>query len=235
MKTIVMFILVLLVTLNAAAQVAPVAQLNCCRCLDGPASSLNLNTGQASPADQLWTVNGVAATTSASPNGNWLTSIPTGWIEPAVSSAGPFRYKTSFIVPNCTIPMAVSLSGRFAADNNGVVTLDGTTVLASCTGNNCFSSSGGAPFTFNVPSIAPGFHTLQVDVNNLNGVTGLSVQATLRAVLPPMRALSRHRLVRWRQLPDRPSANRHERVYLQQQLLLHAGIWKSMPAAWKLV
>lgn len=181
MKRIVLSILVLLLTWNAAAQVAPVAQLKCCRCLDGPASSLNLNTGQASPTDQLWTVNGVAATTSTSPNGNWLTSIPTGWIEPAVASVGTFRYKASFIIPSCTIPMAVSLSGRFAADNNGVVTLDGT-VIASCTGNNCFSSSGGAPFTFNVPSIAPGFHTLQVDVNNLNSVTGVSVQATLRAV-----------------------------------------------------
>jgi hypothetical protein len=182
MKKIVMSVLAALMTWNAMAQVAPVLQLHCCKCFDGPASSLNISTGQASPTDQLWTVNGVAATTSASPNSNWLTSIPTGWIEPAVSSGVAFRYKTSFIVPNCTIPMAVSLTGKFAADNNGVVTLDGTTPIASCTGNNCFSSSGGAPFSFNVPSIAPGFHTLQVDVTNLSGVTGMSVQATLRAV-----------------------------------------------------
>jgi hypothetical protein len=69
--------------------------------------------------------NGVPKTNSPV-NGNWATTFPTGWIEPAtVQSNTTFTYKLVFNMPNCTIPMAVRLDGKYAADNSAVAYLDG--------------------------------------------------------------------------------------------------------------
>jgi hypothetical protein len=173
---------ILTVALLAGSAPAQTVSMPCCKCL-GTAPDLvrDISTGQTSPNDLLWTVNNGVPKTSNPVNGNWATTFPTGWIEPAtVQSNTTYTYKLVFNVPNCTIPMGVRLDGKYAADNSAVASLDGGPI-ASCAGPDCFSSSGGqAPVSFSVTSISPGTHVLQFDVTNGGGISGLIVKATLK-------------------------------------------------------
>lgn len=170
----------------------PSSSLPCCTCL-GEMPTLDLSTGQTSPVDSLWTVNNTSAYTTP-PHPSWITGLSSAkWIQPVASPlpgnipAGISSYRLRFNVPDCTIPMSVSLDGKMAADNKAKVYLDGN-VIASCNGPDCFSTSGGqAPVAFNVATVQAGTHLLQVDVTNYASTfgsdtpSGLLVSATLLA------------------------------------------------------
>lgn len=157
--------------------------LPCCKCL-GDVVTLDLGTGQGSLIDPLWKVNGVPAYTTPPYPGWAATLTPARWIQPVASPtpsssvpAGVYKYAVQFNVPKCTIPMEVRLDGNFAADNSAKVFMDGT-LVASCSVNACFKAPT-APVSFSVPSISPGTHTLEIEVKNDSGPSGLVVNAQL--------------------------------------------------------
>ena len=160
----------------------------CCKCL-GETTSVDLSTGQSSPIDSKWQLNGGNAYTTP-PYPGWITTLtPAKWIQPVASpTPSPtapantvFKYTLQFTVPKCTIPRDVRLQGSFAADNSAKVFLDGNPI-ASCAGPKCFaatSAGGQAPVALNA-SISPGNHTLEIQVSNLSGPSGLIVNAQLK-------------------------------------------------------
>lgn len=173
----------ILALLAGPVQAEPRRSLACCNCLGEADASLDLSTGQSGPNDPLWNVdNGIAYQTP--PYTNWLTTLnPAQWIQPVASPTpstsiplGVFHYKLQFYIPNCVIPMTVHLTGSFAADNSGTVSLDGN-ALASCSSGSCFYLA----MWFGVATLAPGFHVLQVDVTNnvARSASGLIVSAHL--------------------------------------------------------
>ncbi|HEV2706240.1 MAG TPA: hypothetical protein VGV59_09975 [Pyrinomonadaceae bacterium] len=161
--------------------------IQCCECL-GQATTLDLSTGQSSPADTLWTVNGGTVYTTT-PVAGWLTLPPAGWIQPVASQtpsvnipAGLYTYIARFNVPKCTIPFSeVRLDGQFAADNSAQLFFDSVSVPgASCAGPTCFKSPQ-APVSFSITNITPGTHTLEVRVRNDEVYSGLLLKAQLTA------------------------------------------------------
>lgn len=158
-----------------------IPSLPCCECL-GKVTTLNLSTGQNSPIDQLWKVNGGNAYTTP-PYPGWATNLgPANWIQPVASPTpaanvpvGTFKYTVQFNVPKCAIPSDVQLQGKFAADNGAKVTLDGNPVT-SCPTPYCFKAPG-QPLS--ATGIGPGTHTLSFDVKNEGGPSGLIVNAIL--------------------------------------------------------
>jgi hypothetical protein len=153
--------------------------------------AFDVSTGQGSPTDPLWKVNGGNAYTTTT-LGAWLSLNPAKWIQaknspnPA-SVPGPnpiYKYTVKFVVPNCPNGH-VELHGFFAADNSGTALLDGNNVPgASCSGPTCFNTSQ-APVPINIALVTPGTHTLEIDVkNNSYGYSGLIVNAKLTTVCP---------------------------------------------------
>ncbi len=152
----------------------------CCKCL-GEASTVNVSTGQGGPIDPFWKVNGGSAYTTP-PYPGWMSLPPAQWIQPVASPlpspsvpATTFKYTLKFTVPQCTIPMDASLIGSFAADNNAKVFFDGKPVT-TCPGPRCFTVAT----PLNIPSIGPGTHTLEIQVGNEGGPSGLLVNAQLK-------------------------------------------------------
>jgi hypothetical protein len=163
--------------------VPPVAtpSLPCCECL-GNATTLDLSTGQGSPIDPLWSVNGSSAFTT--PRISFWIALPGAqWIQPVASPlpsnnvpAGVYKYTVRFNIPKCTIPSDVRLDGKFSADNGGNAFLDNMPV-GSCPGPLCLT--GSVPLTVNSAWLTPGNHTLEIDVTNKELWSGLVVNAKL--------------------------------------------------------
>lgn len=173
MRKINLAIFALVMTITATAQ-TPVA-VTCCNCL-GDSATFNLSTGQGSPVDSNWTVNGNPAY-ATSPSTAW--TIPGAWIQsvnastPQATAAGVYRYSIQFTTPDCIIPMTARLDGTLGADNSATVYLDGTTLLASCSSGQCFQ---GAALPFSQSSLSVGGHTLDVVVtNNASSIGGPTV------------------------------------------------------------
>lgn len=150
------------------------------------AYTLNLSTGQGNgPGDAIWTVNNGTAFITP-PVSAWTTLPSAQWIQPVASPvpssaipSGVFGYETEFTVPNCPFGH-VELTGTFAADNDAAAFLDGTPIAGASCGSNCFTT----PVSINVPSVAPGLHTLQITVTNQSSWSGLIVNAQVRTVCP---------------------------------------------------
>jgi len=166
--------------------VPPPPTLGCCECL-GRTVQLDLSTGQGSGAvDPLWKVNGGPAYVTP-PVSSWIALNPAKWIQPVASPtpspsvpAGIYKYTVRFNVQKCTIPAEVRLDGKFAADNSAKAFLDGSPIAgASCPGPVCFAPPQ-APVNLTVPSLSPGLHTLEIDVKNDEGYSGLIVNAQLK-------------------------------------------------------
>ncbi len=159
-----------------------VISVPCCKCL-GEASVVNVSTGQGAPIDPFWKMNGGNAYTTP-PYPGWMSLPPARWIQPVASPlpspSAPantvFKYTLQFTVPRCTIPRDVSLTGSFAADNNAKVFFDNNPII-TCPGPSCFK----AATPLNIPSIAAGTHTLEIQVGNNSGPSGLLVNAQLKA------------------------------------------------------
>lgn len=159
-----------------------VPSLACCECL-GKVVTLDLSTGQGGPQDPLWLMNGGPAYTTP-PYPGWITTIAARWIQPAASPLpsanippGAYRYTVRFNVPKCTIPMNVRLDGRYAADNSAQVLVDGNPVT-SCPPSYCFKAPV-APVPFSATIATPGVHTLEINVRNEGGPSGLVANVQL--------------------------------------------------------
>ena len=93
-----------------------------------------------------------------------------------------YKYATKFIVPKkCT--SGAELNAQFAADNSATVFLDGNPIATTPCLNTCFKSSQ-APVSLSIPSIPAGPHTLEIDVVNNEGPSGLIVKAKLTRKCP---------------------------------------------------
>jgi hypothetical protein len=155
--------------------------IGCCECV-GKTTTLNISTGQGSPIDPLWQVNGGPSYTTP-PYPGWATTLgPAKWIQPVGSPTpspnlpvGSFKYTVQFNVPKCTIPSDVRVDGTFAADNGASILLDGNPVT-SCPMPYCFKAPG-QPLS--IAGITPGSHTLTFEVKNEGGPSGLIVNAIL--------------------------------------------------------
>ena len=161
---------------------ARVVEIPCCTCVDGRVTTTPLSTGAAA-----WTVSGpgisgtvpvVAASHSA-----WASVAPAAWVGPsAAPTGGTYVYKIVFRVPDCVIGGKVTISGRFAADNSAVLSVNGAPVFASQgTWDYGFQAGSITPFS---KTLTPGIHTLEVRVYNTSDVTGLAVQANVVTVCP---------------------------------------------------
>jgi hypothetical protein len=161
-----------------------VQTLGCCECV-GQVVSLNVSTGQGSGStDPFWLVNTLAAYVTAPVIGAWVTSPPAQWIQPLASPLpstnvppGVYKYKLKFNVLNCTIPIQYRLEGCFAADNSVIVKLDNVPKYTCSTGS-CFGTCISP--TISLGSLSPTTHTLEFDVTNNEGPSGLIVNAQIK-------------------------------------------------------
>jgi hypothetical protein len=158
-----------------------------------PGTGLN---GTAVIADPLWKFNNATAyiiTNMGTMSYFWIVMPPARWIQkvnypkPAGAQPGKYKFTITFNVPNCP-DGRVRLTGSFAADNNAKAYLDGTPIPgASCAGPNCFKAPD-APISLNgAPVIAPGQHTLLIEVGNTGSAPsyfGLIVNAKLTRSCP---------------------------------------------------
>src|SRR5207302_4013146 len=105
---------------------------------------------------------------------------PAQWVSTSASlgngSAGTVDYELPFVVPNCTVPQTVTLTGSFGADNNVDVILKNittgtTTTIGHCSGNYCFNSSHQALPALTATTVS-GPNKLIVRVNNIGGPSG---------------------------------------------------------------
>jgi hypothetical protein len=156
------------------------------------AYTLDISTGQGGGAtDPLWTVDGGAAYITP-PTAGWIGLPPAQWLQPVASptpswvAAKTYSYVTTFNFKTCGAGH-VELTGTFAADNSASATLDGVAIPgAACSGLYCFSAPD-APIPLNYSPIllsTSGPHTLQIDVTNDGGFSGLIVNARIRRVCP---------------------------------------------------
>ncbi len=180
-----------LLTLIAALQAPPASaqtalgepiRVPCCRCLDGSSQTITLNTRTAP-----WRVSGPGLPIQpvvAANNAAWAPVPPAGWVAPAgnPTAVGDYTYFIRFIVPNCTIPARVTISGRFGADNSARVFLDQNQIAASQgTPNYGFLPGSITPFS---AVAGPGLHTIRVIVHNSGGPTGMILQGQITFTCP---------------------------------------------------
>jgi hypothetical protein len=155
----------------------------------GESVTLNLSTATAG-VDQNWTVAPGGPNPTHIAFNPW-TALPFNWVHPTAplpeaSNAATYTYTRKFNLP-CPPKsyQRLQISGSFAADNNGTVTLNNN-VIGQCTGNVCFNTPPvvGTPFgTTNQALFIQGINALTVTVGNQPfSFSGLSVVARISAV-----------------------------------------------------
>lgn len=152
-------------------------KLPCCRCLDGTATEIPIDTGVAP-----WRVTppGSAYQLAAVPippvPGAWTTllSPPAVWIGApgAPETVGVYEFELQFYVPDCLIPAEILVNGQAAADNRADIWLD--TTFTGITVPN-YANAGITSFVAG-PVSGPGIHRLKFVVTNDGGPTGLVVK-----------------------------------------------------------
>jgi hypothetical protein len=172
----------------AAGQATAVRSVRavCCKCIDGSKQTASIATGSA-PWRVTTTPSGAGlGSVVASGNPGWTMVPGGGWVGPsgAPTQAGSYTYELLIEVPRCVIsPRALSIEGRFAADNSATVYFDGNQVAVSQGSPNLgFQAAGVTPFT--ISGVTAGFHTLKVVVNNQGNVTGLNVAGQVTTACP---------------------------------------------------
>ncbi len=158
----------------------------CCKCTDGTKQTASISTGSAP-----WRSTSAPTGTALSPvvaagNGAW-TPVPGGsWVGPAGAPtlAGNYTYELRIEVPRCVVsPRALSIEGRFAADNSATVYFDNNQVAVSQgPANLAFQAAGVTPFT--ITGVTPGVHILKIVVSNAGSVTGLNVSGQVTTACP---------------------------------------------------
>jgi hypothetical protein len=157
--------------------------LGCCKCLGG-ANSSDLST----ISSNSWMVKNSPAVIQASPHSAWnLNTGGAKWLSLVANGsssnipAGPYDYKLTFVVPDCTIDQQVTLKGSYGGDDDVQVFLDNTAgaPLSACSGGWCFNTKN-TPTPFVKSGIIPGTHILIVRVTNSSASpSGMFVNAQL--------------------------------------------------------
>jgi hypothetical protein len=188
-----------LAAMPALAQKRPPVRtitIPCCNCIGGEGSTTSINTGNTAGSVPYQVsgpgvTNPVAVPVTTNQNAAWTTALsPAGWVQPNSSNGaishppGLYNYTVRFVVPKCTIPMKVTVSGKFAADNGAKVFFD--------TNPNPIATQFPTPFpngfapgnegSFTAVTMTPGTHTLRFEVRNSGGPSGLVVNAAVRTI-----------------------------------------------------
>lgn len=158
--------------------------LGCCQCL-GKQNTLDLSTIAGNP----WLVNGQPVAVVTAPNPAWAPAGPAKWVSINAAANGgnntTYHYTLQFKVEKCTIPQTIVFKGiSAAADNYIKVWLTGPSGggPAQCTvaGGYCFTSLNKlVNFAAWPVTVAPGLYTLNVDVTNISGPTGMFMNAVV--------------------------------------------------------
>jgi hypothetical protein len=159
--------------------------LGCCRCLGGQ-NKLDLSTIPGNP----WLVNGQPAVSVTTPNPAWSTNTGGAkWISINAAANGgnntTYHYTLQFKVEKCTIPQTIVFKGLSAAgDNYNKVWLTGPSgggpVQCTVAGGYCFTAANQLNnFAAWPVTVAPGLYTLNVDVTNISGPTGMFINAVV--------------------------------------------------------
>jgi hypothetical protein len=179
---------------NAQAPVFPPVEatynagqaLKCGTAQNGGVYALKLNTGTAN-----WSVKGpnypAAIPSVAYANGAWPTNLITAasWIsantDEMAQPDGGYLFSTDFTVPTGAGATSVSVAGKFLADNQAVIFIDGIPVSTSL-GQPMFGFYPAAltSFYYALPSANPGIHKIQILVRNLGPPMGLRAEVTVR-------------------------------------------------------
>jgi hypothetical protein len=176
----------------------------CCKCIGGQGNVVNFTSGSGAGSVPFNVIgpgvsNPVAQTITTNINPLWTATLaPAQWIHAndnnggSLQPGGSYRYSVRIVIPKCTIPMKVTLTGNAAADDQVKVFLNGSPIGATPT--NAISSPPPVPtlaagWGFRAERIAPfswttnipGTYVLRFDVvNGSTGPTGLLVNAALR-------------------------------------------------------
>lgn len=158
--------------------------LGCCQCL-GKQNTLDLSTIAGNP----WLVNGQPVVDVAAPNPAWAPAGPAKWVSINAAANGgnntTYHYTLQFKVEKCTIPQTIVFKGvSAAADNYIKVWLTGPSgggpVQCTAAGGYCFTVANKlVNFAAWPVTVAPGLYTLNVDVTNISGPTGMFMNAVL--------------------------------------------------------
>lgn len=158
--------------------------LGCCHCLGGE-NKLDLSTIPGNP----WRVNGQPVVPVTPVNAAWSTNTHGArWVSLNAAGSGgngtTYHYTLQFKVEKCTIPQTIVLKGiAVAGDNYEKVYLTGPVGggPAACTvaGGYCFTAANQLNNFAAWPLTAPGVYTLNVDVANISGPTGMFISAML--------------------------------------------------------
>jgi hypothetical protein len=155
--------------------------LPCCQCAGGT-STADLSTGT-----RPWTVaspgGAPGQATANAANQAWTTMLsPAQWISPVGNpqTVGTYTYQTQFDARNCVIGSAITVSGKFLADNTATLLIDGTKVVSSQgTANYGFLPGSLTPFSYTIPAgSSGGIHTITLSATNTSGPTGIVAQVT---------------------------------------------------------
>lgn len=162
-----------------------VVRLPCCRCLDGTATEIPIDTGTAAwrvtPPGALYQQ---AAVPIPPVQGAWADLLgPAVWIGApgAPETEGDYEFELQFYVPDCVIPAQIYVSGRAAADNRADIFLDSNTSPAGHVLG--YDNANIAAFTVG-PVSGPGIHRLRFVVTNDGGPTGLIVHGAILVRCP---------------------------------------------------
>lgn len=165
-------------------QILCMPRLPCCRCLDGTATEIGINTGSAawrvkSPLSQYQQP---AVPIPIIP-GSWASLPPAVWIGApgAPEAVGDYEFELQFYVPDCVIPAQIYATGQAAADNRAVIYMDSNTSPSGSVPG--FDTNNITPFTAG-PYVGAGIHRLRFVVTNDGGPTGLLVRGVIRIQCP---------------------------------------------------
>lgn len=170
--------------LPPATAIERMPTLGCCHCLGGE-NTLDLSTIPGNP----WRVNGQPVVAVSPVNAAW-TTLTNGakWVSLNVAGSGgngtTYHYTLQFRVEKCTIPQSIVLKGLAAGgDNYEKVYLTGPVgagpVACTAAGGYCFTNGNRLVNFANWPLTKPGVYTLNVDVANISGPTGMFLSAVL--------------------------------------------------------
>lgn len=158
--------------------------LGCCQCL-GKQNTLDLSTIASNP----WLVNGQPVAVVTAPNAAWAPAGPAKWVSINTAASGgnntTYHYTLQFKVEKCTIPQTIVFKGMSAAADNYIkVWLTGPSgggpVQCTAAGGYCFTAANQLNnFAAWPATVAPGLYTLNVDVTNISGPTGMFMNAVL--------------------------------------------------------
>lgn len=166
----------------------------CCQCIDGRATTINLDTGSApwtaAAGNNPQTATNPAQLVTAMPSA-WAVSAPAKWVNSGTTTVGFHSYRLVIRVPKCIIPMTISLDGKAWGDDVLQMKLDGQPIGASSNPNlPAHSLLGGTspsiPYaagtyggygqatnlTLNPVGLTPGMHVLTAVVENAMGPAG---------------------------------------------------------------